>query len=49
MNIIKVLTTALRGEYAHDFAFFYAFFNLGYGTREYPGVKALEAFLLTFL
>ena len=40
---------ALRGEYAHDFAFFYAVFDLGYGSREYPGVKALEAFLLTFL
>ena len=40
---------ALRGEYAHDFAFFYAFFNLGYGSREYPRMKAFEAFLLTFL
>ena len=40
---------ALRGENAHDFAFFYALLNLRYGTREYPRMETLEAFLLTLL
>ena len=39
---------ARRGNDTHQFAFLHALVHIGYGSREYPRMKALQTLFLTF-